>query len=115
MLLAATTVAALLIASPSMTDADRIAADGGFLLGNAHRCGIATDQVVEAGRRIRGLIAAATDDGSDETRATKRFAEFFLVSALADPTTGPVASCKVVAGELARFERHPIRDAGAGG
>ncbi|HTV89429.1 MAG TPA: hypothetical protein VME41_10475 [Stellaceae bacterium] len=115
MLLAATTVAALLIASPSLTDADRIAADGGFLLGNAHRCGIAPDQVVAAGRRIRGLIAAATDDSGDEARATKRFAEFFLVSALADPTKGPVATCTVVASELARFERHPFKNAGAGG
>ena len=37
---AAITVAALLVASPSITDADRIAANGGFLVGNAHRCGV---------------------------------------------------------------------------
>lgn len=115
MLLAATTVAALLIASPSLSDADRIAANGGFLLGNADRCGVAGDRIVKAGRLIRGLIAAATEDAGGQTRATKRFAEFFLVSALADPTQGAVASCKIVDSELVRLEQHPMTNAGAGG
>jgi hypothetical protein len=65
MLAAATTVAALLIASPSNTDADRIAANGGFLIGNAQRCGFDTDRVVRAGQLVRELLAAATADSRE--------------------------------------------------
>jgi hypothetical protein len=115
MLLAATTVAALLIASPSISDADRIAANGGFLLGNAHRCGIATERITRAGRLIRGLIAAATADDKDEDAARTRFAAFFLVSAVGDPAAEKlVVSCRIVASELSRLERHAVKAAAAG-
>lgn len=115
MSLAAATVAALLIASPSTSDADRIAANAGFLLGNAHRCGVETARVERAGRTIRGLIAAAASDPNDADTATTRFAEFFLVSAFADPGKDKlVASCKTVTGEFARLEQHQIQNAGAG-
>jgi hypothetical protein len=113
--LAATTVAALLIASPSSTDADRVAANGGFLLGNAQRCGIESERVVRAARLVRGLIEAASADGSDKEAATTRFAEFFLVSAFADPRQQKlVASCRVVSSELGRLEKHQLQLAGAG-
>lgn len=114
-LIAATTVAALLIASPSLTDADRLAANGGFLLGNAQRCGVASEHVARAGRLVRGLIATATLDNNEEKAATHRFAAFFLVSAVADRREGRlVASCRLVASELSRLERHPQKLAGAG-
>lgn len=107
MLVAATTVAALLIASPSTTDIDRIAANGGFLVGNAHRCGLDPDRVVRAGQLVRELIAAATASEKAQEEATMRFAEFFLVSAFADPKKEKlVASCKMVSAELGRLERH---------
>lgn len=113
--LAATTIAALLIASPSSTDADRVAANGGFLLGNAQRCGIEGERVVRAARLIRGLIDAASSDGSDREAATSRFAEFFLVSAFADPRKEKlVASCQAVSSELGRLEEHQLQLAGAG-
>jgi len=115
MLLAATALATLLIANPSTTDADRIAANGGFLLGNAHRCGIDPARIERAGKTVRGLIAAASDDAKAEDGATLRFAQFFLVSAFAD--TGKdklVASCRTVDSEFARLERHPIKNADAG-
>jgi hypothetical protein len=68
-LLTATTVAALLVASPSSSDADRLAAYGGFLLGNAHRCGIAAERVERAGQLIRELVlAAARDPARKKTR-----------------------------------------------
>jgi hypothetical protein len=115
MLLAATTVAALLIASPSASDADRIAADSGFLLGSAHRCGIATERLVRAGRLVHGLIAAASTDGKEEETARDRFAAFFLVSAVADTDkNAPAASCETVTKEFTRFEHHPVKLAGAG-
>ena len=114
-LIAATTVAALLIASPSLTDADRLAANGGFLLGNAQRCGIESQEVARAGRLIRGLITAATAGSDDEQAAVARFAAFFLVSAVADPKADKlVASCRIVGRELKRLEAHPIPLAGAG-
>ncbi len=104
---AATTLAALLLANPSVSDASRVAADGGFLLGNAHRCGIAVDRIVEAGELISDLIAAAAEDGPEQEEATTRFARFFIVSAVVDETATKTAPpCRKVAREFERFERH---------
>jgi hypothetical protein len=116
-LLAASTVAALLIASPSASDADRLAANGGFLLGSAHRCGIAEDRVVQVGHLIRNLIRVAAEDARAEEDATVRFARFFLVSATQGvPQDGgadtAAASCRKVAKELDRLEHHRVFGAG---
>jgi hypothetical protein len=112
MSVAAITVAALLVASPSITDADRIAANGGFLVGNAHRCGVDEARVTRAGQLIRTLIAAAARDDATEEEATARFSAFFLVSASADPKTEkPAASCKRITAELHRLESHPVDQA----
>lgn len=114
-LIAAASIAALLIASPSQTDADRLAANGGFLLGNAQRCGIATARIEREGRLIRGLVAAAAAGTGTEHAATSRFAAFFLVSALANDRGGaPLASCAIVTREFARLEQHSTRFAAAG-
>src|SRR3954451_13010511 len=105
----AITVAALLVASPSITDADRIAANGGFLLGNAHRCGINDNRMMYAGQLIRTLISAAAPDDKAEEEATARFSTFFLVSAEAGPKSDKlVTSCKRVTAELRRLESHRI-------
>jgi F0F1-type ATP synthase membrane subunit c/vacuolar-type H+-ATPase subunit K len=106
---AATTIAALLIAAPSTTDADRLAANGGFLLGNAERCGIAPARIVRAGQLDRDLInAAASGDAAQRNAATERFTRFFIISAVADQATDQfVASCPLVAHELTRLETHP--------
>ena len=104
---AAITVAALLVASPSITDADRIAANGGFLLGNAHRCGIEEGRVTRAGRLVRTLMSAAARDDKAEEEATARFSAFFLVSSVTDPKTEKlVASCQRITAELRRLEGH---------
>jgi hypothetical protein len=111
MSVAAITVAALLVASPSLTDADRIAANGGFLLGNAHRCGIEDARVTRAGQLVRTLISAASPDDKAEEAATARFSAFFLVSAVADPKIDKlVASCKRTTAELRRLESHQAAD-----
>jgi hypothetical protein len=113
-LLVATTVATLLIASPSVTDADRIAANGGFLVGNAHRCGLAPERVERAGELVHELITAASADEQAQSEATMRFVKFFLVSALAGPGKEKlVASCKAVSAELGRLERHRVALTGA--
>ncbi len=106
---AAITVAALLVASPNITDADRIAANGGFLLGHAQRCGITDNRVTRAGQLIRTLISAAAPDDKAEEDATARFSAFFLVSAVADPKSDKlVASCKRITAELRRLESHSV-------
>jgi hypothetical protein len=109
---AAVTVAALLVASPSLTDADRIAANGGFLLGSAHRCGIEDGRVTRAGQLVRTLISAAAGDDKAEEEATARFSAFFLVSAVADPKIDKiVAPCKRITAELRRLESHEVDSA----
>ena len=111
-MLAATAAAMLLVASPaanSGSDASRLAATGGFLLGNAHRCGINTDRVVKAGQLIHNLIAAAARDGREQEEATERFAKFFMATAVPDKSDGKlVASCDVVSSEFKKLEGHRV-------
>jgi len=38
----------------------QLAETAGFLLGNAHRCGVPTDRVERAGKMIHRLIVAAS-------------------------------------------------------
>jgi hypothetical protein len=111
------TTAVILVASSgttsldtnSSTDASRIATNAGFLLGNAHRCGIATDRVVKAGQLIRELIKAAAKDTKEQEDATERFASFFLLTALPDDNDKKlVASCTTVTSEFQKFERHRV-------
>ena len=110
MSVAAITVATLLVASPNITDADRIAANGGFLLGNAQRCGIDDNRVTRAGQLITTLISAAAPDDKAEEDATARFSAFFLVSAVADPKSDKlVASCKRITAQLRRLESQSHR------
>jgi hypothetical protein len=105
--LGAASVAALLIANPSANDAARVAADGGFLLGNAHRCGIQNERIVRAGQLIRDLIIASAADGQEQDEATARFARFFIVSAFVDPAGDKlVASCRIVSSEFERLLQH---------
>lgn len=112
--LAATAAAMLLIAAPgagssSSSDASRLAATGGFLLGNAHRCGIETDRVVKAGQLIHNLIAAAARDGQEQEEATERFAKFFMATAVPDKAADKlVASCDTVSSEFKKLEGHQI-------
>src|SRR5438105_2702300 len=101
------------------TDAARIATNAGFLLGNAHRCGVATDRVVKAGQTIRELIKATAKDDKEQQEATDRFATFFLLTALPDDGDAKngdaklVASCNTVTTEFQKFERHRVAGAPA--
>jgi hypothetical protein len=106
-LLATTTLAALLIANPASNDVDRIAANGGFLLGNAHRCGIDNSRIVKAGHLVEDLIKAASTDSQQAEDATLRYATFFVVSAYPDREKEKVlASCKMVESEFRALESH---------
>jgi hypothetical protein len=115
--LALTTAAVLLVASPggtSSADADRIAANGGFLLGHAHRCGIQTERVVRAGQLVRELILAAAADARAQEDATSRFAQFFLATAVPDQGDSKlIPSCQTVASEFEKLERHRVAGTGS--
>ena len=50
-------------------DPTQLAETGGFLLGNAHRCGVPTDRVEHAGKVIHDLIVAASDNSTEEAAA----------------------------------------------
>ena len=87
-------------------DPTQLAATGGFLLGNAHRCGVAAERVERAGKVIHGFIVAAARDSGEAEAADSRFAAMFLATSL--PTQDPDAfpSCTVVIQQFDRLERH---------
>jgi hypothetical protein len=65
---------------------DAACGNGGFLLGSAHRCGVAFERVERAGNAIHDFIVAAARDSSEAAAADSRFAEIFLASALPTKT-----------------------------
>ena len=101
--------AALLISASGPAGAanpTRIAETGAYLLGNAHRCGVADDRVVHAGKVIRELIAAAADDASEQTAAKSRFAEIFRESARAEGNGRvQIPPCQTVVTQFERLEQ----------
>jgi hypothetical protein len=108
-ILAVTTAVLLLFGAGVAEAADsiRLAETGGFLLGNAHRCGVLTERVEQAGKVIHDLIVAASYDSTEEAAADSRFAQMFMASAFpgqdGDALTPP---CKVVIAQFDRLERH---------
>src|SRR5215471_6865983 len=94
------TSAAAIAANPT-----RIAETGALLLGNAYRCGIADERVVRAGKVIRDLIVAASDDPSERVAAKSRFAEIFRASAQPEGDGHrPTPPCKMVMTQFERLE-----------
>jgi len=91
-------------------DSLRLAEHGGFLLGNAHRCGVPAERVVKAGKVVQGLIAAAAADEHESDNASSRFAEFFVATAYPDSDgTGLMPVCKTVIAEFGKLERHRLQ------
>ena len=84
----------------------QLAETAGFLLGNAHRCGVSTERVGHAGKVIHDLIGAASDDRTEEEAADRRFVEVFMASAYPDSTASLVAPCDAVIAQFERLERH---------
>jgi len=84
----------------------RIAETGAFLLGNAHRCGVADERVVRAGKVIRELMIAASEDPSQRMAAKSRFTEIFRAAARTDGSAGiSNPTCKAVLAQFERLER----------
>ena len=87
-------------------DPTQLAETGGFLLGNASRCGVSAERVESAGKVIHDFIAAAARDSSEAAAADSRFSEIFLASALPDQDPDAFPSCIVVIQQFDRLERH---------
>jgi hypothetical protein len=80
----------------------QLAETAAYLLGNAHRCGVADERVEHAGTAIRDLIVVAARDSAEAAAAESRFVEIFLALAAPSQDRDGFPSCKVV---IARFER----------
>jgi len=97
----------LSIGIANAADSTQLAETGGFLLGNAHRCGVPTDRVEHAGKVIHDLIVAASYDSTEEASADSRFAQIFMTSAYPDQDGGAlIPPCKMVIAQFDRLERH---------
>jgi hypothetical protein len=108
--IAAAVLLLLGIGIANAADPAQLAETGGFLLGNAHRCGVATDRVERAGKVIHDLIVAASDDSTEEAAADWRFAQMFRASAFPDQNGDAlIPPCKMVVAQFDRLERHHQR------
>ena len=107
--LAVTTALLLLlgIGVAEAADSTQLAETGGFLLGNAHRCGVPAERVEHAGKVIHDLIGAAAYDLSEAAAADSRFAEIFLASAFPNHDRDVlIPPCTVVITQFDKLERH---------
>jgi hypothetical protein len=108
-ILAVTTAVLMLLGAGATEAADstQLAETGGFLLGNAHRCGVLPERVEQAGKVIHDLIVAASYDSTEEAAADSRFTQIFMASAF--PYQGGdalIPPCKVVIAQFERLEQH---------
>src|SRR5215469_16554162 len=97
--LAVTAVLLLLLSTGVAKAANsvQLAETAGYLLGNAHRCGVPTDRVEHAGKVIQRLIVVASYDSTEEAAASSRFAETFENAAFPDQERDAlIPPCEVV-------------------
>ena len=102
-------IAVLLLVSNGVaeaTDTTRLAEKAGFLLDNAHRCGVPTERVGRAGKVIHDLITTASYDRTKEAAADRRFVEIFMASAFPDREGSLIPPCAVVIAQFERLEQH---------
>jgi hypothetical protein len=84
-----------------------LAETGGFLLGNAYRCGVPAVRVSQAAKVIQDLMVAAAPGATEEKAATSRFAEIFTAAAYPDRSGGAfIPPCKAVITQFERLEQH---------
>src|SRR5438105_15560087 len=94
------------IGAANAADPTQLAATGGFLLGNAHRCGVAVERVERAGKVIHGFIVAAAKDSSEAAAADSRFAEIFLATSLPNQDREALPTCEDVIQQFDTLELH---------
>jgi hypothetical protein len=96
---------ALLMASSNVAEAADpilLAETSAYLLGNAHRCGVADDRVERAGTAVRDSILVAARDSAEVAAAESQFVEIFSALAVPSQDRDGFPSCKVV---IAQFEQ----------
>ena len=99
----------MLFLSGSAKGADliQLAETGGFLLGNAYRCGVPTDRVEPAGPVIHAVIAAVSSGSDEDAAADWRFTQIFIASTFPDRDQDAlIPPCKTVIAQFERLERH---------
>ncbi len=87
-------------------DPTQLAETGGFLLGNARRCGVPVERVESAGKVIHDFIAAAAKDSNEAAAADLRFSEILSRAALPNQEPDAFPSCTVVIQQFDRLELH---------
>jgi hypothetical protein len=93
-------------------DPNLLAQTGGFLLGNAYRCGVPMERVTRAGTVISDMISAASTDADEAQVADARFRDHFVATARSDADALVLTpSCEAVLLNFKRLERHH-REAG---
>ena len=100
-----TAATALLLSGTAVAEPAKqtqLAETAAYLLGNAHRCGVADERVEHAGTAIRDLIVVAARDSAEAAAAESRFVEIFSALAAPSQDRDGFPSCRVV---IARFER----------
>jgi hypothetical protein len=98
-------ISLLTIGAAQAADPTMLAETGGYLLGNADRCGVPIDRVAHAGKVIHDFIVANAKDSNEAAAADARFGQIFLASAIpGDPDAFP--SCTVVIQQFEKLERH---------
>jgi hypothetical protein len=90
----------------SASEASHVAERGGFLLGHAYRCGIASERRQPAARMMEQLIAALSLDGDEKIAADQKFIDQVLAGALPEASGDPLPSCAAIRRDLALFEQH---------
>jgi hypothetical protein len=88
-------------------DPKLLAQTGGFLLGNAYRCGVLMERISRAGTVIGDIISAVSTDANEAEVADALFRDHFVSSARSDadvPMLTP--SCEAVLLNFERLEQH---------
>ena len=96
----------LLVGVANAADSTLLAETGGFLVGNANRCGVAAERVQRAGNVIHDFIVSAAKDPSEAAAADSRFAAIFRATSLPNQEPDVFPSCAVVIQQFDRLERH---------
>ena len=92
-------------ASAHAGDAEAVARRGGFLLGQALRCGVAEARLEPSARLVHDLVKALATSKVEQRDAGRSFAGS-VVASVKPAADKPLPSCTQVRRKLALLERH---------
>jgi len=96
----------LRVGAAKAADPAQLADTGGFLLGNAHRCGVPAKRVGHAEKVIYDMIATISRDQTEQAAADRRYVKMFAATAFPDRAISLVPPCATVIAQFERLERH---------